>query len=268
MNEEFQLYKSCFGCEAPLLISELERNHFVCHLCQYHFLIGHAERIAQLADERSFEGLFENVEPIDSLGFISDLPYSAKLIAAQRKTEMKDAIVTGTCKIIGRSVALGVLDFAFFGGSVGSVVGEKITRLAEHALSHKLPLVLVISSGGARMQEGIFSLMQLAKTSGAIDQLRERRILYISVLTEPTFGGALASFGMQGDFVIAEPGARFGFAGKKVVELTSKTTAPEGFQTAEFNLKHGHIDMIVQHSKLVSTLGRLIEMHKPVPVCS
>lgn len=261
ISYEENLWTQCYGCREILYIDDLRENLSVCPRCNYHFRISAWERIEQLADDKEFHELYWELLPDDPLKFVVEDTYPERLEAAASRSGLTEAIVTGLCKIKGHDVALGVMSFDFFGGSMGCVVGEKIARLVEIALSKAIPVVIVASSGGARMQEGIFSLMQLGKISSAFSLFNEAHGFFISVLTEPVFGSAAASFGMIGDVIIAEPGTRIGFAGRRVVESTIKQTLPEDFQTAEYLLEHGQLDMVVPRKELADTIGRLIEIH-------
>jgi acetyl-CoA carboxylase carboxyl transferase subunit beta len=262
-SEEYcALWKQCSYCRELLYESHLRSNKQVCPKCQYHFRIGAQERIKQLADLGTFQEIDGGLISSDPLSFVDTDSYPNKQAEASRKSKLKEAIVTGTCKILGADAALGCMDFGHFGGSMGSVVGEKVTRLIEKAIQARLPLIIVSSSGGARMQEGILSLMQMAKTSSALKTYSEAGLLYISVLAEPTFGGVTASFAMLGDVIIAEPGARIGFAGARVIEQTIRQKLPKDFQTAEYLMKHGQIDMVVEREKLAETLAKLIAFHQ------
>lgn len=261
-TEEYcALWTQCFQCRELLYARDLRTNWHVCPKCQYHFRIGAEERIEQLADANTFEELDATLSSGDPLAFVDTEPYPVRQIEASKKSGLREAIITGTCKIDGLPSALGVMDFGHFGGSMGSVVGEKVARLIEHAEENGLPVVLISSSGGARMQEGILSLMQLAKTSAALKSLSDAGLLYISVLAEPTFGGVTASFAMLGDVIIAEPGARIGFAGRRVIEQTIRQKLPADFQTAEYLLKHGQVDMVVDRTRMKEMLANLIEFH-------
>ncbi len=255
------LWTNCFQCRELLYTRDLRVNLHVCPKCQYHFRIGAIERIDQLADEDTFEESDANLTSSDPLKFSDTDNYPNRQREASRKSGLIEAIVTGTCKIKTYDAALGIMDFGHFGGSMGSVVGEKVTRITERAQRDKLPLIIVSSSGGARMQEGIFSLMQLAKTSSALKSFQDAGGLYISILAEPTFGGVTASFAMLGDIIIAEPGARIGFAGRRVIEQTIRQKLPADFQTAEYLLKHGQVDMVVERAKLADQLANLIAFH-------
>jgi acetyl-CoA carboxylase carboxyl transferase subunit beta len=261
-TEEYcALWIQCFQCRELLYTRDLRSNLHVCPKCHYHFRIGAKQRIEQLADLGSFEELDATLSSTDPLKFVDTEPYPDRLVEATQKTGLKEAIITGLCTIDGHKTALGVMDFAHFGGSMGSVVGEKIARLVERACKERSPVIVIASSGGARMQEGLLSLMQMAKTSSALQQLNELGLLYISILTEPTYGGVTASFAMLGDLIIAEPGARIGFAGRRVIEQTIRQKLPVDFQTAEYLLKAGQVDMVVDRGSLKSTLARLIDFH-------
>jgi acetyl-CoA carboxylase carboxyl transferase subunit beta len=212
--------------------------------------------------------LDEQLRPVDRLKFRDRKSYSDRLRETQEKTHLVDAVQTGTGELEGWLVALGVMDFRFMGGSMGSVVGEKLTRLIEHATRRRLPVIIVCASGGARMQEGMLSLMQMAKISGALERHREARLLYIPILTHPTTGGVTASFAMLGDIILAEPKATIGFAGRRVIEQTLREKLPEDFQTSEYLLQHGFVDAIVPRTQLKKTLAQLICLHQPFPVAS
>ncbi len=252
------VWVKCNNCREIIYRKELERRVNVCPKCQYHFPISLKERIAMVVDEGTFKERDRGLSPLDSLSFKDTARYKDRLKSYQEKTGYKDAIVVGDGEIHRRPVVLCILNFFFMGGSMGSVVGEKLTRGAEHAAAHRLPLIVFSSSGGARMQEGALSLMQMAKSSAAIAKLQAIGVPYISVLTDPTFGGVAASFAMLGDIIIAEPKSLIGFAGPRVIEKTIKQQLPEGFQRAEFLLDHGMIDMVVERSRLRETLGRLL----------
>jgi len=253
------VWEKCSGCNEPVFIKELERNLMVCSKCDFHFPLSAHARINHLTDPNTFEELWGDLCPEDPLCFVGNKAYADSLASAKGKTGLNDAVVCGRAEIDGREVAIGVMDFRFIGGSMGSVVGEKIARIAELATDEKLPLIIVSSSGGARMQEGMVSLMQMAKTSAAVARHHERGLPYISVLSHPTTGGVTASFSTLGDIIIAEPGALIGFTGPRVIEQTIKQKLPKGFQTAEFNLTHGMVDMIVNRLYLKRTIGRLID---------
>lgn len=253
------LWVKCESCHQIIYHKELEQNLQVCPKCNYHFRIGAKERLKQLLDGDSFEEFFSDLSPTNPLNFPK---YQNSLEKYQKSTGLKDGVLTGVGKIEGNQTVLAVMDFFFLGGSMGSVVGEKITRAFEYAAEHRLPMITVAASGGARMQEGILSLMQMAKTCQARNLLAEKGLVYISVLTDPTSGGVYASFASQGDINIAEPGAYIGFAGTRVIQQTIRQTLPEGFQKAEFVLEHGVIDLIAQRKELRQTLARLLRFHQ------
>jgi len=252
------LWVKCNNCREIIYRKELERRAKVCPKCQYHFPISIEQRIAMVVDEGSFQEREIGLSPQDPLTFKDTARYKDRLKTYQEKTGQKDAIVMGDAKIQNRPVVLALLNFSFMGGSMGSVVGEKLTRGVEHATAHRIPLIVFSASGGARMQEGILSLMQMAKSSAALARLQATGVPYISVLTDPTFGGVTASFAMLGDIILAEPKSLIGFAGPRVIEKTIKQQLPAGFQRAEFLLEHGMIDRIVERSQLRETLGRLV----------
>ena len=227
-----QLWVKCYNCGLQIPKKEFEANEHVCPECDYHFRINARTRISQLFDENSFSELFTNIKPTDPLSFVDTQSYKSRIEAAQEKTKLNDAIICGKAKIDGYKILAAVMDFDFMGGSMGSVVGEKVTLLMEKALETKLPVLVITASGGARMQESALSLMQMAKTSLAVSKLNDAGILYMTLLTEPTFGGVTASFGTIGDIIIAEKGARIGFAGRRVIEGTIRQKLPEDFQTA------------------------------------
>ncbi len=248
----------CNGCKEIIYRKEVDNNFRICPKCNYHFPISVDERISLICDPGSFKEMGTTLKSKDPLNFKDSVRYKERARRAQKKTGKGDALVSGDAAIHGHPVVIGVMNFDFMGGSMGSVVGELVTRAAERALEHRVPLILFSASGGARMQEGILSLMQMAKTSAAIARLGEAKLPYISVLTDPTFGGVAASFSMLGDIHIAEPGALIGFAGPRVIEQTIKQSLPEGFQRSEFLLEHGMVDMIVDRTELRDTLGRLL----------
>jgi acetyl-CoA carboxylase carboxyl transferase subunit beta len=252
------MWIKCDACLEVIYKPEVVRNLSVCPKCNYHFRIPAMERIRAVADEGTFQEFGEDLESIDALGFVDTKKYPDRLKEAKKKTGRKDAVITGTARVNGIDVILCVLDFDFLGGSMGSVVGEKVTVAAEAALERKWPLIIFSASGGARMQEGTLSLMQMAKTSAAIARLADARLPFVSVLTDPTTGGVAASFAMQGDIIVSEPGALIGFAGPRVIEQTIKQKLPEGFQRAEFLLEHGMVDMIVERTRLKPTLTQIL----------
>ncbi len=258
-----KLWQKCYNCDTQLLKKELEHNLMVCPHCDYHFRINARQRISQLVDEGTFEELFANITAADPLNFVDTESYKSRQQKAKAKNEnINEAVVTGLGNIDGEKVALAVMDFEYMGGSMGSAVGEKVTRIIEKALELKLPVIAVTASGGARMQESALSLMQMAKTSCAVAKMNEEKLLYITVLTEPTFGGVTASFGTLGDIIIAEQGARIGFAGRRVIEQTIRQKLPSDFQTAEYLLKYGQIDNISKRSELKATLSNILKIHK------
>jgi acetyl-CoA carboxylase carboxyl transferase subunit beta len=254
------LWIRCPQCKATIFRKEAEARLNVCPECGYHFYLPARDRIAQLLDADSFEEWFTELRPCDPLEFKDRLPYAERLQAEQAKTGMTDAAVVGRGFIRGRPVIFGVTDFAFMAGSMGSVVGEKLTRAAEEATRLQLPLIFVSGSGGgARMQEGILSLMQMAKVSAALGRYDRAGGLYISILTNPTMGGVAASFALQGDITFAEPGALIGFAGKRTIWNTVRLELPEGFQTSEFLLEHGFVDRIVPRRNLRTEVAQIID---------
>lgn len=255
------LWTKCVHCGAQITNKDLEENLMVCPQCDYHFRIGARERIKQLFDENSFIEMFSRILPTDPLNFTDTEPYKERLKAAKEKTNLEDAVVTGIGKINGYEVATAIMDFEFMGGSMGSVVGEKVTKMMEEAVERNLPMLAITSSGGARMQESALSLMQMAKTSCACAKMDEAKVLYICLLTEPTYGGVTASFGTLGDIIIAEEGARIGFAGRRVIEQTIRQKLPSGFQTAEYLLKYGQIDIISKRKDLRDNLTKIFDIH-------
>lgn len=259
------LWNKCEACGVLTYTKDLRANQMVCLECGHHNRVYSDERIRQLIDANTWKPMDENLRPTDPLKFSDRKSYSARLREYQEKTNLPDAVQTGIGQMEGQLVALGVMDFRFMGGSMGSVVGEKLTRLIERATRERLPVIIVCASGGARMQEGMLSLMQMAKISGALERHRDARLLYIPVLTDPTTGGVTASFAMLGDIIIAEPKATIGFAGRRVIEQTLREKLPEDFQTAEDLLKHGFVDAIVPRTQLKKTLAMLIRLHQPQP---
>lgn len=254
------LWIRCPKCKATVFRKEAESNYNVCPECDYHFYLPARERIRQLLDEESFEEWFTDLRPTDPLEFKDRLPYAERLKAEQAKTGLTDAAVVGKGFIRGRPVVFAVTDFAFMAGSMGSVVGEKLTRATESATALKLPLIIVSGSGGgARMQEGILSLMQMGKISAALARYDQAGGLYLSILTNPTMGGVAASFALQGDLTLAEPGAVIGFAGRRTIWNTVRLELPDGFQTSEFLLQHGFVDRIVPRKDLRTEVARIID---------
>ena len=250
---------TCPGCYRSMARAEVARNLYVCPLCGHHFPIGARRRIKMLLDRDSFTELNGAYTSTDPLNFPE---YREKLAKAQEKAGLSEAVLTGTGRIGSYACAIGALDSRFLMGSMGSVLGEKIALLAEYATAQGLPLIILSASGGARMQEGILSLMQMAKTADAIGRHGEAGLLFISVLTDPTTGGVTASFASLGDVILAEPGALIGFAGPRVIQQTIGQTLPEGFQSAEFQLEHGFVDAVVPRANLRETLEQLLMLHQ------
>lgn len=259
----FGLWVRCDNCGEIIYKKEVERNLDVCPKCNYHFRISSHTRINITLDSGTFKEHDSLVEPVDAIDFKDLKKYRERIKTSQKETGLKDAIISGEGLMNGVPVMIGVFEFSFMGGSMGSVIGEKITRTIEAAIANKCGLVIFSSSGGARMQEGILSLMQMAKTSSAIARLKEAGLPYISVLTDPTMGGVTASFAMLGDVIIAEPRALVGFAGPRVIKETIRQQLPEGFQRAEYLLEHGMIDMIVERKNMKETLSRLLALLGP-----
>jgi acetyl-CoA carboxylase carboxyl transferase subunit beta len=253
------LWEKCEACKEIIYKKEIEKNLKVCPKCNYHFRITAGERIKYLTDEDSFEELEAGMTSSDPLEFVDAVTYAERLKSSQERSGINEAVLTGKARLNGRRAIMAIMDFAFMGGSMGSVVGEKITRAAELALEEKLPFITVSSSGGARMQEGIFSLMQMAKVSAAVGKFKENAVPYISIISDPTFGGVTASFAMLGDIIISEPRSLIGFAGPRVIEQTIKQQLPEDFQRAEFLLEHGLIDMIVERKEMKTIVSKLLD---------
>jgi len=254
------LWKRCPGCEQTIFRKEAEKRLGVCPECDYHWYVPARERVRQLLDEGTFEEWDANLEPTDPLGFVDKKPYAERLIEEQERTGLRDAAIVGAGMIRARRVAFGVTDSSFIMGSMGSVVGEKLTRTIERATAESLPLIIVSGSGGgARMHEGMLSLMQMAKVSAALARFDTAGGLFISVLTNPTMGGVAASFASLGDVVFAEPKALIGFAGPRTIKATIRIELPKGFQTSEFLLEHGFIDRIVRRQDLKSEIARTID---------
>ena len=254
------MWTKCGGCGEIIHRKQLEQQLYTCLKCNYHFRIGSKEYLAILCDDGSFKEMDREMQSTDPLGFVDTKPYKERLKNALRKSELKDAVRTGAAKINGIEIVIGCMDFSFIGGSMGSVVGEKIARAIGRARKDKVPLIIISSSGGARMMEGALSLMQLAKTSGKLAQLADAGLPYISVLTDPTTGGVTASYAMLGDIHIAEPGALIGFAGPRVIKQTIGKDLPPGFQKSEFQLDHGFVDMVVHRKDMKDTIFRLLQM--------
>jgi acetyl-CoA carboxylase carboxyl transferase subunit beta len=256
------LWDKCPECKYTCTISELEEHLFVCPKCQYHHRVGSDEYFDILFDEGKYEELFANVRSKDMLGFVDLKPYGQRLIDTYAKTDIHDSITVAHGKTEGHDFVVACMDFEFIGGSLGSVMGEKISRACDYCMEHRIPFMIINKSGGARMMESAFSLMQLAKTSGKLHQLAEAKIPYISLCTDPTFGGTTASFAMLGDIICGEPGALIGFAGPRVIKETIKRDLPEGFQRSEFLLEHGFLDFIVARKDLKKKLAEVIVMFK------
>lgn len=249
----------CDSCKEILYKEDVHKNYSVCPNCGKHFRISARRRLEQIVDENTFEEMDSNLQTTDPLQFEG---YTKKIALLQEKTKINEAVKTGIGKINGEQAVIAIMDGNFLMGSMGCVVGEKITRAIETAIEKRLPLIMFCVSGGARMQEGIISLMQMAKTSSALAKLDDAGLLYISVLTDPTTGGVTASFAMLGDIILAEPDALIGFAGPRVIEQTLKQKLPEGFQRSEFLLEHGFIDKIVTRKDMKDTLSQILKMHK------
>lgn len=252
------LWVRCDGCAEVLYRPDLPEQHNVCHHCGHHFRMGALPRILLIADPDSWVRTDPGIRPTDPLGFVDSKPYSERLKASQAKVGEADAFLSGTCAVDGLLIEIGSFDFRFMGGSMGSVVGELITQLYERALERGRPAVIISASGGARMQEGALSLMQMAKSCAALARLQEAGHPYISVLTDPTTGGVAASFAMLGDVILAEPNALIGFAGPRVIEQTIGESLPEGFQTTEYLLAHGMVDRVVPRAELRQTLSTIL----------
>lgn len=267
-RDGFSGWLKCTHCEELIHAQELGKNANCCPKCDYHYRLSVDDRIKSLTDENTFVPLFDSIRSVDALKFEDTESYPERLQNAQEKTKHTDAVIVGTCEIGSHPVALGIMNFAFMGGSMGSVVGERLTRLIELATQNKLPLIIISTSGGARMQESILSLMQMAKTSAALARLHEAGLPYISILTNPTTGGVTASFASLGDIIIAEPEALICFAGPRVIEQTMKQQLPEDAQKSEFLLKHGMIDCIVKRHELKNKLTQLLSFVTPARTLS
>jgi len=257
------LWVKCEQCRQIIWKKDLEENLNVCPKCDKHFRIDARTRLAQLLDENQYEVFDANLVSTDPLKFVDLKAYSARLKQAQADTGLKDAVINARGRLDGREVIVSAMEYSFIGGSMGAVVGEAITRAIEQAISKRAPIIIVSASGGARMMEGVVSLMQLAKISAALARLDEAHVPYISLLTDPTTGGVTASFAMLGDLNIAEPGALIGFAGPRVIEQTIRQKLPQGFQRSEFLLEHGMLDAIVPRKELKSYIGRALEFMSP-----
>ena len=254
------VWTKCDGCSTFLRSEDLEASLMCCPTCGHHHRIDGEARLLALVDEGSFEELDDEVGSLDPLGFVDSKGYPARLASAMKKTGRRSAFVSGRATLLGRRVNIGTFLFSFMGGSMGSAVGEKITRLFERALEEGTPAILISASGGARMQEGVLSLMQMARSSAALGRLQDARLPYVSVLTHPTTGGVAASFAMLGDFILAEPVALIGFAGPRVIEQTIREVLPDGFQRSEFLLEHGMVDQIVDRRELRQRIADLLSL--------
>ena len=257
------LWVKCEGCRQIIWKKELEENLNVCPKCEYHFRIDAGERLLLLLDEGSIETADENLASTDPLTFTDTRPYKSRLEKSQNEVGLKDAIINASGTLNGRPVLVSAMEYSFIGGSMGAVVGEAITRAIERACEQKKPIIVVSASGGARMMEGVVSLMQMAKISAALARLDSARVPYISVLTDPTTGGVTASYAMLGDLNIAEPGALIGFAGPRVIEQTIRQKLPEGFQRSEFLLQHGMLDAVVHRKEMKSYIARALDFMAP-----
>lgn len=260
-----QLWTRCNNCRRILYKQDIVDKLAVCPSCNFHFRVSALERLSMLFDDGQYNLLDQNIFPADPLKFEDSMKYSERLKESKERTSLPDAVLTAEGKMGGMRVIISAMDFAFMGGSMGSVVGEKITRAAELALKERIPLIIVSCSGGARMQEGAYSLMQLMKTSSAIARLDAAGVPYISVLVDPTTGGVTASYAMLGDINVAEPSALIGFAGPRVIEQTIREKLPKGFQRSEFLLKHGMLDMVVDRKNLRSLLVRALRLFLNLP---
>lgn len=258
------LWVKCENCKEIVYKKEIEKNLKVCPKCNYHFRINARERLKLMVDEGSFAELYPDMTSGDPLKFKDTVAYPERIEESKKRAGLNEAVIAGEATVNGIPVVVAIMDFSFLGGSMGSVVGEKITRTAELAVEKKAPLITVASSGGARMQEGLFSLMQMAKTSAAIGRVKDAGVPYISILSDPTFGGVTASFAMLGDVIIAEPKSLIGFAGPRVIEQTIKQQLPENFQRAEFLLDHGMVDIVVSRKDLKECLATVIGHLSPV----
>ena len=259
-NEAPSHWIKCKSCQALMYYKEVEKQHYVCPKCSFHLRIGVKERIELLCDEGSFVEMDANLRPVDPLKFVDKKSYKKRIEEAEAKTGRTSSVVSGECTMNGVATQLVVFDFSFMGGSLGSVEGEKIVRAIKRAIDKKEGVIIVSASGGARMQESSFSLLQMSKTSAALAKLAKHKLPYISVLTDPTMGGVSASFATLGDIIIAEPGALIGFAGQRVIKQTIGSDLPDGFQRAEFLLEHGAVDMVVNRNEMKKTISDLLCM--------
>lgn len=255
------LWHKCPECKTTVTMKELEDNYYVCPKCNYHNRINAVEYFEIIFDDGSAELLFENIAPKDHLGFVDLKPYNKRIVEAQKTTGLLDAMTVGHGKVEGRDLVIACMNFNFIGGSMGSVVGEKISRAIDYSITHNLPFMIISKSGGARMMESAFSLMQMAKTSAKLTQLAKAQLPYISLMTDPTTGGVTASYAMLGDINIAEPKALIGFAGPRVIKETIKKDLPAGFQRSEFLLDHGFLDFIIDRKALKNKLSQVIDWY-------
>lgn len=253
------LWHKCPECKTTTTVRELQQNSYVCPNCSFHNRINAKEYFSIIFDNEEFELLFENIGPKDKLHFVDVKPYEARIKEAQKSTGLKDAMTVGVGEVEGKGLVVACMNFNFIGGSMGSVMGEKISRGIDYAIEHKLPFMIISKSGGARMMESAFSLMQMAKTSAKLTQLAKAKLPYISYLTDPTTGGVTASFAMLGDINIAEPKALIGFAGPRIIKETIKKDLPEGFQRSEFLLEHGFLDFVINRKDMKAKLSDVIE---------
>ena len=256
------LWTKCPSCNLTITVSELRENLFVCPRCEHHHRIGSSEYFDILFDDDNETELFADIRSKDLLGFVDLKPYNVRLNDAYAKTNLHDSITVAHGKVNGHDIVIACMDFEFIGGSLGSVMGEKISRACDYCIKNKIPFMIINKSGGARMMESAFSLMQLAKTSGKLSQLADAKIPYFSLCTDPTFGGTTASFAMLGDIIMAEPGALIGFAGPRVIKETIKKDLPPGFQRSDFLLEHGFLDFIVNRKQLKERLTQLLLLFK------
>jgi acetyl-CoA carboxylase carboxyl transferase subunit beta len=256
------LWSKCPSCKYTCTISELEENYFVCPKCDHHHRIGSHDYFEILFDDKEFKELFTNIRSKDHLGFVDLKPYGKRLDETYAKSDIHDSITVAHGKVSGEELVVACMDFEFIGGSLGSVMGEKICRACKYCIEQRIPFMIINKSGGARMMESAFSLMQLAKTSGSLLKLSESGIPYISLCTDPTFGGTTASFAMLGDVICGEPGALIGFAGPRVIKETIKRDLPEGFQRSEFLLEHGFLDTIIHRKELKAKIAMIIRLFK------
>ncbi|MEO6404780.1 MAG: acetyl-CoA carboxylase, carboxyltransferase subunit beta [Ferruginibacter sp.] len=256
------LWAKCPNCKYTCTVSELAENKYVCPKCEYHHRIGSDEYFDLLFDDNAYEELFENIRSKDYLNFVDLKPYAQRLTDTYAKTGIHDSMTVAHGRVNGYDLVVACMDFEFIGGSLGSVMGEKISRACDYCIEHRVPFMIINKSGGARMMESAFSLMQLAKTSGKLMQLSEAKIPYISLCTDPTFGGTTASFAMLGDIICGEPGALIGFAGPRVIKETIKKELPEGFQRSEFVLEHGFLDFIIHRKELKEKIGNILALFR------